>query len=211
MRITFIFLALLAGMPSWADVELIKTTDGDPQLDEISILITQKLTATPSRDASFSYGFRMVVDISNYYIKPAFFMAKSRPDEICNPIRISLTYKCEEGQPHVYGCHFLFYDAQGKWIGIHTMKINEEIPHFCNSMPAMGVANKAKNELLVTMQYFLADGGGAKKVSDLGSDWFRMTTLFRVKAVNGKIEIEQDDSCLGNPKQAVVSFIPQNP
>ena len=65
----------------------------------------------------------------------------------------------------------------------------------------MGVADRDKNELLITMQYFLADGGGAKKASDVGADWFRMTTLFRVKAIDGKIEVEQDDYCLGNPNQ----------
>ena len=68
-------------------------------------------------------------------------------------------------------------------------------------MPAMGIADKWKNEILVTMQYFLADGGGAKKVAELGSGWARMTSLIRVKAVDGKIEVEQDDSCLGNPNQ----------
>jgi hypothetical protein len=28
-----------------------------------------------------------------------------------------------------------------------------------------------------------------------------MTSLIRVKASNGKIEVVQDDSCLGNPNQ----------
>jgi hypothetical protein len=200
-RVVAIIFALFVGLPVWADVQLFKTTDEDPELDKISIPITEKLTASPSREATFSYGFKMVLDDENYYIKPTTFMAKSKPDEICNPIEKSLTYRCKEGQPHVKGCHFLFFDARGKWIGIHTMKINEDIPHYCNAMPAMGVANRAKNELLVTMQYFLADGRGAKKVSELGFNWIRMTTLFRVKAINGKIEVEQDDSCLGNPNQ----------
>jgi len=35
----------------------------------------------------------------------------------------------------------------------------------------------------------------------VGAGWFRMTTLIRVKDNHGKIEIEQDDSCLGNPNQ----------
>ncbi len=65
----------------------------------------------------------------------------------------------------------------------------------------MGVADKSNNELLITMQYFLTDGGGAKKVSELGSNWLRMTSLIRVKAKNGKIEVEQDDACLGNPNK----------
>jgi hypothetical protein len=55
--------------------------------------------------------------------------------------------------------------------------------------------------LLVTSQYFLIDSSGAKKIADVGEGWFRMTTLVRVKSSNGKIEIEQDDACLGNPNQ----------
>ena len=68
-------------------------------------------------------------------------------------------------------------------------------------MSAIGAANKTNNELLVTMQYFLIGGESAKEISEIGSGWFRMTSLFRVKAVNGKIEVEQDDACLGNPNR----------
>ena len=51
------------------------------------------------------------------------------------------------------------------------------------------------------MQYFPIDRKAASKVSEIGSGWNRMTVLLRVKAVNGKIVVEQDDTCLNNPNK----------
>jgi hypothetical protein len=78
------------------------------------------------------------------------------------------------------------------------MQIKERFPHFCNAMPALGVANKNNNELLVTMQNFIPQALQGLPVTPTGGGWFRMTSLFRVNVVNGKIEVEQDDTCLGN-------------
>ena len=87
-------------------------------------------------------------------------------------------------------------------MGFQTIRIDEKYPHFCNAMPAIGVANKSQNELLVTMQYFIPEAHmGATNSTELGRGWTRMTSLIRVKANNGKIEVAQDDSCLGNPNQ----------
>ena len=44
-------------------------------------------------------------------------------------------------------------------------------------------------------------GAAAKKMSGIGSGWLRMTVLLRVKENDGKVEIVQDDSCLGNPNR----------
>jgi hypothetical protein len=146
---------------------------------------------------------RLLIDGENYTLFSFTFMAKKNPDEVCTESKKSndRSYRCVEGQPDVDGCHLMFFDAQGKSVGFHTMKIKEKFPHFCNAMPALGVAKKANNELLVTMQYFIPEALQGLPVTPTGGGWFRMTSLFRVKAVNGKIEVEQDDACLGNPNR----------
>ncbi len=36
-------------------------------------------------------------------------------------------------------------------------------------------------------------------MSEIGADWKRMTVALRLKAEGGRVLIEQDDRCLGNP------------
>jgi hypothetical protein len=151
--------------------------------------------------ADYEIGFRLFIDDTKYYINAVEFMAKSRPEEVCTPERFANvpTYKCVEGQRDRQGCHLLFFDSNFAEAGFHTVKINEPYLYYCNAMPALGIANKDRNELLVTVQYFPIDRKAASKVSEIGSGWSRMTVLFRVKAVDGKVVVEQDDNCLGNP------------
>ncbi|PUE58887.1 hypothetical protein B9Z44_04335 [Limnohabitans curvus] len=203
-------LIVLLCMPTWANVQLgdLKLPNVDwkdtywPDKFTIKTIVDSKLNAVPTRDPQTPIGFRLIIDDALYYIQPALFMLKSRPDEVCTfDLDNYRSYRCVEGQPHVDGCHLMFFDAQGKWVGLYTMQIKERFPHFCNAMPAIGIANKANNELLVTMQYFIPEALQGLPVTPTGGGWFRMTSLFRVKAVNGKIEVEQDDTCLGNPNR----------
>lgn len=203
MRNFLMLLAIWFCMPVWSKVQLLELEDHDPiETFTLADAIIKKLTATPTIDAHNDIGLRMVIDDVKYYIQPTMFMAKSSPDEVCHRTGNVLAYQCKEGQRLVEGCHLLFFNAKGEWVGWHSMAINElQYPHYCNAFPAMGVADKSNNELLITMQYFLADGGVAEKVSNIGSNWIRMTSLIRVKANNGKIEVEQDDTCFGNPNK----------
>jgi hypothetical protein len=198
-----LFIAFIwIGLPVWADVQLLKLDANDPiEPDLLADAAIKGLSATPGREPHHDIGLRLQIDEVKYYIQPSIFMAKSKPDEVCTPTGDVLAYQCKEGQRFVKGCHLLFFDARGKWAGWHALDIQEKSPYYCNALPALSTANKLKNELLVTMQYFLVDSGGARKASDIGKDWLRMTTLFRVRAINGKIEVEQDDSCLSNPNQ----------
>ncbi len=201
----FLILVLLTAVHHFATAEVkLESAEKDSiSLGDmvLSTIAEHKLNTVPKREPTYDLGFRLVIDNAIYYIKPALFMHKSRPDEVCTPTGDALDYRCKEGQRYAKGCHLMFFDAQEKWVGFHTMQIKEGFPHFCNAMPAIGVANKATNELLVTMQYFLIDGEGAKEIAEIGSGWFRMTSLFRVKAINGRIAVEQDDKCLGNPNR----------
>ena len=59
----------------------------------------------------------------------------------------------------------------------------------------------------VTFQYFPTDRKVASKISEVGSGWIRMTSLFRLKEENGRILVEQDDACLGNSNR--IETIPE--
>lgn len=146
--------------------------------------------------------FKLFVNETKYFLRPASFMSKSRPDEICTPTSgPGLTYQCEEGQRHTADCHLMFFDAKFAEAGFNTVKVNEPYQFFCNSVVGVGLRAKGSDDLLVTVQYFPIDQKLASKASEIGSGWNRMTVLFHIKAVDGKIVAEQDDACLGNPNR----------
>ncbi len=177
-----------------------------PRLEKAAVAVAAIRNATPlgSRgEAELGLGYKLFIEGTKFYLQPARFMIKSRPNEVCTPADYDKapTYQCEEGRRYTVGCHLIFIDANFAEAGFHSIKINEPYLHFCNAVPAVGVASKDRNELLVTVQYFPVDRKAASKVSEIGSGWNRMTVLLRVKAVNGKIVVEQDDTCLGNPNK----------
>lgn len=202
MKRFFLIFLLWLSAHAWAEISFFKLDQEPISLAELSEPIAKSLNALPNDRAHYSLGLGVMIDNVKYYVKPAQFMAKSRPDEICTPTEKVLDYQCKEGQRLTSGCHLLFFNSQKEWVGMYTIHINQkEPPYYCNAVLGMGAADKSKNEMLVTSQYFLLNGGGARKVSELGSSWIRMTSLLRIKAVNGRIEVEQDDSCLGNPNR----------
>lgn len=152
-----------------------------------------------SKEAHYDRSFMLFVDGVKYYMRGAMFMSKSRPDERCTPVGDVLAYRCQEGQRYKDSAHLLFMDSNFQDAGVYKIKIDTPYDVFVNAMSALGVANKARNELLLTVQYFAIDGKGAHTISEVGEGWKRMTVLLRLKAVKGKIEVGQDDSCLGNP------------
>lgn len=66
----------------------------------------------------------------------------------------------------------------------------------CLSVKAMAVAKTIPDAMLVTLGY-IDSAEPASKNSDPTE--FSTTLLLRFKNDNGKLKIEQDDSCLGNP------------
>ena len=72
---------------------------------------------------------------------------------------------------------------------------------FCNAVPAIGTADKARNQLLITVQYFPIDRELARAAGEIGDGWMRMTVLLQLREENGKLLVEQDDACLGNPNR----------
>ncbi|GAB4062479.1 hypothetical protein GCM10028811_31360 [Uliginosibacterium sediminicola] len=210
------FFALLA-TPAQADLRLSSEWKADynvnPIADEASPLEPAALeyakqfnavdVATGWGKPANSLAFQLYFGETKYYIQPLSFMAKDRPDEVCTPKDYSgqPTYQCEQGQRYKYSCHLLFFNAKYQPVGAFRIRINESSEVFCNAMPAMGVYDKTRNELLVTSQYFPIDRKAASKASEVGANWMRMTSLFRLREEGGKILVEQDDACLKNPNR----------
>jgi hypothetical protein len=175
------------------------------RLDNATKLSILSRSAIPFVHTTGSYrldlGFKLRLDGTLFYLQPAMFMRKSRPDEVCNPNYRdgAPSYACLEGQRHTKGCHLFFFNQDFAEVGYHEIEMKESYPYYCNTVAAISVANKANNEMFVTVQYFPIDRKLAGKASELGAGWKRITLLVRIKQDNGKIVIEQDDSCLGNP------------
>lgn len=166
----------------------------------------ETLTAVPPGEAGrpeFNGGFRLHLDGALFYVQPSYFVARDKPGEVCTmaPFEHAPTYQCKEGQRYANSCHLLFLNKDMEPAGSLRLHVDEPYRYFCNAMPALGVGDKSRNELLVTVQYFAIDHKPAASVKEVGSGWQRMTMAVRVKAVDGKIVAEQDDVCLHNPNK----------
>ena len=73
-------------------------------------------------------------------------------------------------------------------------------------MLAIGAADKGRDEMFVTYQYFPIDRPAARKISEIGDGWLRMTSLLRLTLVDGRIEVVEDHDCIPNPN--VIETIP---
>jgi hypothetical protein len=161
----------------------------------------------PRGSAELALPYKLFLDDTQYYLQPMLFMARRHEGEVCTPAPYDKapTYRCVEGQRYTRGCHVLVFDRAFKEVGFHTVRINESQPYFCNAVVSAGVASRVRNELLLTVQYFPLDGQAASEASEIGSSWRRMTIRLRLRAAQGKdqgrVAIEQDDGCLGNPNR----------
>jgi hypothetical protein len=157
-----------------------------------------------STQMNFPSGFRMHFDQDLYYFGPVGFMHKSRPEEVCTEQDWTNrpTYRCIEGQRYTRACHIGIYDRHFHEVAWHKIRINRDFPLFCNSVVAVGRLDAMHNEVLAVVQYFRVDddAGIATSRSQIGSGWHRMTVRLKLKRIaEGRIDIQQDDTCLGNP------------
>lgn len=212
----FVFLTSLTN-PAFSDVRLSRDWKVDynahPLFDESAPLELATIDyakefnavdqSTPWGRPDRALAFQLYFGGAKYYIQPVQFMAKDHPDEVCTPERYTgqPNYSCHEGQHYKHSCHLFFFNSKYEPVGAYRIKINEPFEVFCNATPAIGVYDKTKNELLVTLQYFPIDRKAASRISEVGSNWIRMTSLFRLKEENGRISVEQDDVCLKNPNR----------
>jgi hypothetical protein len=178
----------------------------------------RKRIATPLKpdgttgDKFFGMGYRLHFDKEIYYITALGFMPKTRPDEVCTkvPWQNRPTYKCHEGQRYTRACHIAIYDRSFKEVGWHTVGIDRNYPLYCNTVAGMGRLDATHNDVLVVAQYFRVDddAGIATRPDQIGQSWHRMTVRLKLtRTPEGRIDIVQDDSCLGNPND--VEEIPE--
>jgi hypothetical protein len=161
-------------------------------------------TGENPRGFGHASGFKLQLNGQLHYLKPMRFMTKSRPNEVCTPsdYRSQPTYRCNEGQRYIMDCHLFVYNERYEEVGYHRIGVNEPYQFYCNAVPAIGVADSANNLLLATVQYFPIDRKHASKISEVGSGWSRMTVALRLKPQeDGRVLIEQEDRCLGNPNR----------
>ena len=136
MRELIFLLTILVHSSILADVILEKIEYEPITLSDVSVPVITGINAAPSREPSFSAGLILKIDGVKFYIKPAMFMSKSKPDEVCTPNGVVFAYQCKEGQRFAASCHLLFFDSQGKWVGWNTLKINEKkAPTFATLYP----------------------------------------------------------------------------
>lgn len=96
-------------------------------------------------------------------------------------------------------CALFIYDEHLKQAAKHDVKLNEANGHtWCNGALALARV-KGQDALLFSISYYLTDKPLAKKANDIGDAWRYMTVLLKLREQDGKVVIEQDDSCLGNP------------
>jgi hypothetical protein len=179
--------------------------EGD-KLDEAAGRVIAPLSATKMDMKHFAsrmleLSFQLYLNEHKFYIQPATFMAKRTPTETCTPVDFDNApiYACEEGQRLTRGCHILFFNSNFESVGTYELSIRVPFEYYCNAIPAIGIADKNKDALLITVQYFAIDHAVAQKISELGNGWVRQTILVHIGAKDGKIWMKQDDECLGNP------------
>ena len=168
-----------------------------------ALLASSKYSARSVEATETMAGFKMRLGSTLYYLQPALFMSKQTPDEVCTPDRSpgAPRYSCKEGQRRTNDCHVFFFDRHFAEVGHHRVRIDEGYPFFCNALLAIGTADKARNQLLITVQYFPIDRELARAAGEIGDGWMRMTVLLQLREENGKLLVEQDDACLGNPNR----------
>jgi hypothetical protein len=210
-------VAFVCAYMSHASAELRLSKDWNPELlphhtveleieklkvaeEKTALLLSSVISPSGKAVVQFNQAFKLYLDNNLYYVDGAMFVPKRHEGDVCTPkLTLKLNYDCAEGQRYAKKAHLLFFNNQFESIGTYQLKINVPYEYYTNAIPAMGVYNKDRNELLATVQYFPIDRKITNKVDDVSSGWKRITVLLRLKIVDGKIEVEQDDACLKNP------------
>lgn len=142
--------------------------------------------------------FRMLWNEQTFYVAGAQYRSKEQ-----NAVRDAALARNSHSGPIAGGgiCALFVYDKNLKQVAKHDVKLNEANGHtWCNGALALGRA-KGQDALLFSVSYYLTDKPLAKQAKDIGDGWRYMTVLLKLRNDDGKVVIEQDDSCLGNPNQ----------
>jgi len=140
--------------------------------------------------------FRMVWNGANFFVAGATYQSK---DQIA--ARDDALARGTHSGPIAGGgvCALFVYDDKLKQAAKHEIRINEANGHtWCNDARALARV-KGQDALLFSISYYLTDQPLSKRPQDIGDGWRYMTVLLKLRQEGGKVLIEQDDACLGNP------------
>jgi hypothetical protein len=142
--------------------------------------------------------FRMQWTNRTFYIAGAQYPSKEQTAAVRKEVATKVSL------PPVAGggiCSLFIYDENLKQSAKHDIKLVEANGHtWCNGVRALARV-KGQDALLFSLSYYLTDKPMAKKAQDIGDGWRYMTVLLKLSEKDGKVVIEQDDACLGNPNQ----------
>lgn len=140
--------------------------------------------------------FRMKWSDRTFYVAGAQYQSKEQ-----NAARDAALARNTHSGPIAGGgiCSLFIYDENLKQAAKHDINLNEANGRtWCNGVRALARV-KGKDALLFSLSYYLTDKPLAKRAQDIGDGWRYMTVLLNLREQNGKVVIEQDDACLGNP------------
>lgn len=151
-------------------------------------------------DSNFAWSINGVTLLSNI----ASFVPEIAPLQDCTPDSNELVpgSRCDWRRERFNVCHLFMFNAQSlkleavSRLNIARNKTQLKGLPMCLSVQAMAVAKTIPDAMLVTLGY-IDSAEPANKNSDPTE--FSTTLLLRFKNDNGKLKIEQDDRCLGNP------------
>lgn len=98
-------------------------------------------------------------------------------------------------------CHLFLYDRKTiDTVAIISLSIKRDSNEIqgmpsCNGVDAMSIAKEVPDAMLITLKYTDSQSHDSKPVQ------YPTTVLLRFSDRGGKLKIEQDDSCLGNPNK----------
>ncbi|WP_374319186.1 hypothetical protein [Aquabacterium sp.] len=142
--------------------------------------------------------FRMLWNDKVYYVAGAQIVSREQ-----NAARDAALARSKRSVPIPGGgvCALFVYDKDLKQVAKHEVKLNEANGHtWCNGARALARV-KGQDALLFSISYYLTDKPVATKSQDIGGGWRYMTVLLRLREREGRVLIEQDDACLGNPNK----------
>lgn len=121
-----------------------------------------------------------------------------------DPDEVEPRSRCDLRRQSFWNCHLFILNAQNfKLESVTRLNIVSRrkqlvgLP-FCLSVDAVAVAKAFPDAMLVTLSYI--DSYIAQEIN-YNNPVYSTTLLLRFRDENGKLKVEQDDSCLGNPNK----------
>lgn len=162
----------------------------------------KKGTSTSFEGSNFAWVFNKMGLLSNI----GSFTPEIAPLEDCKPDADELNpgHRCDWRRKGFKVCHlFMFNGNDLKLENVTRLDIVRDTKQIsglplCLSVHAMAVAKAIPDAMLITMSYIDSAERADPKYDP---PEFYSTVLLRFSDANGKLKIEQDNSCLGNPNK----------